>query len=268
MIRRTPSAPRSASTAATRYSEGIFIGYRWFDRLGLEPLFPFGYGLSYTSFEYSDLTISRAADGGLDAHFDVRNTGTVASDEVPQLYLGAPTPAPADAQFARRALAAFERVPLAAGESKPVTLHVALRALQYWSADGHRWLTAPGRRLVYVGASSRECAVITGRVAMKSKQRRVKIMPVIHIPFSVLDSVTDRRGARAAADALRNLAGELAQAAEALGYRRFWLAEHHNMPGIASAATSIVIVRTSPPALDSIRVGSGGVMLARTMRRW
>jgi beta-glucosidase len=154
-----PAHPERSSRGVdgkTTYSEGIFVGYRWFDQQAIDPLFPFGFGLSYTRFEYSDLSVSRAADGGLDARFELRNTGACASDEVPQLYLGAPAPAPANVQFASRALAAFERVPLAAGDSKRVTLHVLPRALQYWSTADHRWLTARGRRLVYVGASSRD----------------------------------------------------------------------------------------------------------------
>ena len=72
----------------SRFSEGIFIGYRWFDRQGLEPLYPFGYGLSYTSFEYRDLALAAAADGGLDASFTLRNVGAAPGDEVPQVYLG------------------------------------------------------------------------------------------------------------------------------------------------------------------------------------
>ncbi|HEY6452415.1 MAG TPA: glycoside hydrolase family 3 C-terminal domain-containing protein [Steroidobacteraceae bacterium] len=140
----------------TTYSEGIFVGYRWFDRQGIEPQFPFGYGLTYTRFEYSDLQVRRAADGGLDASFELRNTGTVDSDEVPQLYLSAPTPAPADAQFANRALAAFDRVHLAAGTARRITLHAGPRALQYWSNALGQWQTATGSRVVYVGASSRD----------------------------------------------------------------------------------------------------------------
>jgi beta-glucosidase len=154
-----PAHPERSSLGIdgkTTYSEGIFVGYRWFDQHAIEPMFPFGFGLSYTNFEYSDLSLSHSDDGGLDAGFELRNTGGSTSDEVPQLYLGAPTPAPANAQFAQRALAAFERVPLGAGQSTRVTLHVLPRALQYWSTAQHQWLTANGQRLVYVGASSRD----------------------------------------------------------------------------------------------------------------
>jgi beta-glucosidase len=146
---------------ATTYSEGIFVGYRWFDRLGLEPLFPFGFGLSYSRFEYAHLVVDRAADGGLDASFELSNVGGVDADEVPQLYLGPPEERGADerlggAQFALRALAAFDRVHLRAGETRRIRLHVAPRALEFWSTAGRAWMTAVGARAVYVGPSSRE----------------------------------------------------------------------------------------------------------------
>jgi len=140
----------------TTYSEGIFVGYRWFDQQGLEPLFPFGHGLSYTTFEYSGLKLARAGDGGLDVSFTVRNAGKVAGDEVPQVYLGAPRNPPAGARFAVRALAQFDRVTLTAGQSKSLTLHVEPRRLQYWATSANRWETALGPRTVLVGASSRD----------------------------------------------------------------------------------------------------------------
>lgn len=140
----------------TSYSEGIFIGYRWFDEQHLTPLFPFGFGLSYTSFDYSDLQVARAADGGLDVSFLLRNRGSTASDEVPQVYLGSPQPAPADAQFAVRALVGFERVRLAPGASRRERIHVPLRGLQYWDSALARWRLPGAPRALYVGASSRD----------------------------------------------------------------------------------------------------------------
>jgi beta-glucosidase len=140
----------------TTYGEGVNLGYRWFDKNDIAPLFPFGYGLSYTKFEYSNLKVARAADGGLDVSFRLRNAGSVASDEVPQVYLAAPGQAPQGAQFAPRALAAFDRLSLAAGETRDVTLHVPLRGLQYWSTAQGKWALAAGPRVVHVGASSRD----------------------------------------------------------------------------------------------------------------
>jgi beta-glucosidase len=158
-----PSHPERSSLGldgATTYSEGIFVGYRWFDRQGIEPLFPFGFGLSYSRFEYAQLDVHHAADGGLDARFDLSNVGGVDADEVPQLYLGPPEGRLAErsggAQFARRALAAFDRVHLAAGETRRILLHVPPRALEYWSTARNAWMRTGGARAVYIGPSSRE----------------------------------------------------------------------------------------------------------------
>jgi beta-glucosidase len=154
-----PAHPERSSPGiggVTVYSEGIFVGYRWYDHEGLEPLFPFGFGGSYTQFTYRNLSVQETTDGGLDATFELSNTGTMDADEVPQLYLGPPRPAPAGAQFAMRALAAFDRVPLRAGETRRVHLHAVQRTLQYWSTAERQWITTPGVRNVWVGASSRD----------------------------------------------------------------------------------------------------------------
>jgi beta-glucosidase len=143
----------------TVYTEGVNVGYRWFDKVGVAPLFAFGHGLGYTTFAYSDLKVAKAADGGLDVNVDLKNTGGVDSDEVPQVYLGAPSTIPVGVQFPVRALAAFDRVHLAAGETKTVTLHVAPRQLQYWSTKEEKWVMATGKRTVSVGASSRDLRV-------------------------------------------------------------------------------------------------------------
>ncbi len=143
----------------TTYSEGVNVGYRWFDKEKIAPLFAFGHGLSYTTFAYSGLKIEKAADGGLDVKVTIKNTGGVDSDEVPQVYLGAPSKIPDGVNFPVRALAGFDRVHLAAGEAKEVTLHVAPRQLQYWSTKDGKWITASGKRVVSVGASSRDLRV-------------------------------------------------------------------------------------------------------------
>jgi beta-glucosidase len=143
----------------TTYSEGVNVGYRWFDHEKIDPLFAFGHGLSYTTFAYSGLNVEKASDGGLDVKVNIKNTGSVDSDEVPQVYLGAPSESPAGVQFPVRALAAFDRIHLAAGEGKTVTLHVAPRQLQYWSTKDGKWVAATGKRTVSVGASSRDLRV-------------------------------------------------------------------------------------------------------------
>ena len=103
--------------------------------------------------------IEKASDGGLDVHVAIKNTGNVESDEVPQVYLGAPSEIPTGVQFPVRALAGFDRFHLAAGEAKNVTLHIPLRQLQYWSTASGKWVTAIGKRTVSVGASSRDLRV-------------------------------------------------------------------------------------------------------------
>ena len=143
----------------TTYTEGVNVGYRWFDKEGIAPLFAFGHGLSYTTFAYSGLKVAKAADGGLDVSVDLKNTGGMDSDEAPQVYLGAPSEIPDGVQFPVRSLAAFDRIHLAAGEARTVTLHVAPRQLQYWSTKEGKWVTAAGKRTVSVGASSRDLRV-------------------------------------------------------------------------------------------------------------
>ncbi|QMV18919.1 beta-glucosidase [Granulicella sp. 5B5] len=145
----------------TTFSEGVDIGYRWFDAQHIQPLFPFGYGLSYTTFAYSGLKVEPSASHGLDVTVTLRNTGKVAGDEVPQVYLGAPQKPPAGAQFAPRKLAAFVRVSLAPGESKTVILHVAARSLEYWSTATSSWQRA-GTAKVSVGSSSRDLRLSAG----------------------------------------------------------------------------------------------------------
>ena len=132
----------------------------------LTPLFPFGHGLSYTTFSYSKLKSVSSADGGLDVSLTLRNTGNADGDEVVQVYLGPP---PANgAQFAMKALASFDRVRVKAGQSKNVTLHVPLRGVQYWSTTQSKWVTAAGSRALYVAASSRDVR-LTGSVGAGAK---------------------------------------------------------------------------------------------------
>ena len=138
----------------TTFSEGINVGYRWFDKQGIEPQFPFGYGLSYSTFTYTGLTVTPSADGGLTATFTIANTGSVPSDEVPQIYLGRPeSKLPGD--FPVHAFVAFDRIHLEAGESRTVTIPIAPHRLEFWSTDAGKWVKATGPRPVLVGNSSR-----------------------------------------------------------------------------------------------------------------
>jgi beta-glucosidase len=140
----------------TTYSEGVLIGYRWFDAEKEQPLFPFGFGLSYTQFRYSDVSASRDADGGVLLRVRVTNTGGRAGDDVPQAYLDAPAARPPGVQFAPRILAAFDRVTLAPGASRMVDLHLARRQFEYWSVRENKWVLAAGDRRIQVGGNSRD----------------------------------------------------------------------------------------------------------------
>jgi len=138
----------------TTYSERLDVGYRWFERNHNKPLFAFGSGLSYSSFAYSDLKVVPSQDGGFDVSLIVRNRGSVDSDEVPQVYLRPPDVAPEGIFFAPLTLAGFDRVPVHAGESVPVVIHLPQRQLQYWSTAESQWKTPPGTRTLFVGPSS------------------------------------------------------------------------------------------------------------------
>ena len=140
----------------TTFSEGVLVGYRWFDDQKIEPLFPFGYGLSYTRFAMSGLQVKARADGGATVSVEVKNTGSLAGDEVPQVYLAAPTARPSNVQFAPKTLVAFDRISLKAGEEREVTFEVAPRAFEYWSIDAKNWLKPAGTRTIVVGPSSRD----------------------------------------------------------------------------------------------------------------
>jgi beta-glucosidase len=149
-----PERSAAGVNGKTTFSEGVNIGYRWFDKQKIEPLFPFGFGLSYSSFAYSDAKAIAAADGGLDISVQVKNSGEFAGDEVVQVYLDAPAEGPDGVQFAARTLAAFDRVGLAAGEAKDVSMHVNPRSLEYWSVAENKWVRA-AKREVRIGSSSR-----------------------------------------------------------------------------------------------------------------
>ncbi|MGH9607753.1 MAG: beta-glucosidase family protein [Terracidiphilus sp.] len=140
----------------TTYSEGIFVGYRWFDREKIKPLFPFGYGLSYTTMEFSEIHALREPNGGMEVSVTVKNTGPVAGDAVPEVYLGAPKTPPAGVPFAARAFCGFDRVRLSPQQSRTVVMQIPLLSLQYWSTADGRWETATGARTIDVGGSSRD----------------------------------------------------------------------------------------------------------------
>jgi beta-glucosidase len=138
------------------YGEGIYVGYRYYDAKKIEPLFPFGHGLSYTSFKYSNLKITPAkikADGKITVTVDVKNTGKVTGKEVVQLYIH-----DAAAKVARppKELKAFSKVSLEPGEQRTVKFVLDKEALSFYDVEAKGWVAEPGEFEVLVGSSSRD----------------------------------------------------------------------------------------------------------------
>ncbi len=149
------------------YSEGVFVGYRYYDRKKMRVLFPFGHGLSYTTFEYANLTVSaqRLRDTDtLTVTVDVTNTGKAAGKEVVQLYVS-----DRESSVFRpvRELKGFEKVALEPGETKTVSFTLGKRAFAYWNAQLHDWHVETGVFEIEIGRSSREI-VLSREVAVES----------------------------------------------------------------------------------------------------
>ena len=141
--------PSSNAVFTVAYSEGLLVGYKWYDANNIAPLFPFGFGLSYTSFSFSNPAVT-----GRQVTFDVTNTGPVAGAEVAQVYLSLPA---ATAEAPRR-LVGWSKVSLQPGAKQHVTVAIdendSSHPLSYWDVSTNAWLTAPGDYTVYVGNSS------------------------------------------------------------------------------------------------------------------
>jgi hypothetical protein len=136
-----------------KYKEGVLVGYRWFDEMKKDVAFPFGFGLSYSTFAFSDLRLEPVAGADAKVSVLVRNTGKRAGTAVAQLYVGLPEPEPGVVQ-PPFALKGFEKVKLAAGASRRASFTLDERAFSYWA--GTRWRVAPGCYRIGVGASSRD----------------------------------------------------------------------------------------------------------------
>ncbi|QOV33154.1 glycoside hydrolase family 3 C-terminal domain-containing protein [Streptomyces ferrugineus] len=148
----TPDA-FTGKNGSLNFDEGIHVGYRWYDKTGQTPLFPFGYGLSYTSFRYTGLTV-KPDSAGATVSVRVRNTGARAGTATPQFYIGAPT-GRYDAQFAKHALGGFGKISLQPGQSGVVKVHIDRDQLNYWDTSSKSWKSAPDGRTVSVGDSVR-----------------------------------------------------------------------------------------------------------------
>ena len=138
----------------TYYDEGIYVGYRWYDTKGVKPQFPFGYGLSYTSFEYGQAKLSSKKMGkSITVKVSIKNTGDVAGAEVAQLYI---SDLESSVDRPLKELKGFEKVYLQPGESKTVEFTFGRDALSFFDAEKHAWVAEPGKFKVLVGASSED----------------------------------------------------------------------------------------------------------------
>jgi beta-glucosidase len=143
-------------TGSVDYSEGIYVGYRYFDKNGIEPLFPFGHGLSYTTFEYGKLRVSPSrigAGGRVTARLSIRNTGPVAGAEVVQVYVSDPE---SSVDRPVKELKAFRKVHLEPGQSRDIDFSLDQDAFSFWDPVSKTWKAEPGRFKVLVGGSSRD----------------------------------------------------------------------------------------------------------------
>jgi beta-glucosidase len=136
------------------YKEGVLLGYRHFDRSSVKPLYPFGYGLSYTTFKYGNLEVTPASgdfSAPVKVSFDVTNTGSVAGSEVAELYVSdshSSVPRPA------KELKGFAKVLLQPGETRRVTLSLDRRAFSFYDVKKRAWTAEPGTFAILVGSSS------------------------------------------------------------------------------------------------------------------
>ena len=157
---------QSQKSYTAHYEEGLNFGYRWFDsEEGAEYQYPFGYGLSYTDFEYSNMQVQDNGDFTYTVTVDVTNTGDVTGDDIVQVYIDDGAEIPENVQVAKKQLVAFARVEgIAPGETKTAEMTVEKRMLSYWDdsielterADGTRdkWIVADGTRTLMAGGSS------------------------------------------------------------------------------------------------------------------
>jgi beta-glucosidase len=131
------------------YSEGLRVGYRWYDAEHLRPLFPFGYGLSYTTFRFRGLRVAKG-DGGVTVRVEVTNTGRREGAETVQVYVGDP----ASAGEPPEQLKGYEKVGLRPGQTAPVVVRLPRSAFSYWNTARRSWAVAPGTYRIMVGGSS------------------------------------------------------------------------------------------------------------------
>jgi beta-glucosidase len=153
------SYPSDDGGESVHYDEGIFVGYRGYDHLGIEPLFPFGFGLSYTQFEYSNLSVDPGEGTdpfNVKVSFKIRNVGDRVGAEVAQVYVSAAQPA---VERPVRELKGFAKVFLRPGESQETSVSLDRRSFAYFDSRTSQWKADPGQYEISIGASSRDLRI-------------------------------------------------------------------------------------------------------------
>ena len=145
-----PLTKRGHSTLNVTYGEGVFVGYRGYEKNGVQPAYSFGHGLTYTTFEYSDIAV-KPSQNGYDVTFTLSNTGQYDAAEVAQVYVGEVNPT---VLRPSKELKAYKKVFLKAGESQQVNVHLPKSAFAFYDVDSHDWKVNPGEFNIMVGASS------------------------------------------------------------------------------------------------------------------
>ena len=142
-----------AKSGVSEYSDGLYVGYRHFEKNNIEPLFPFGFGLSYTTFEYSNLKLSKGNKDTVKVSFEIKNTGPVAGGEVAQLYVG---DLKSSIDRPIKELKGFKKVHLKSNESKIVEIVLDKNSFSYWEPTTKQWTLEPGGFEISIGSSSKD----------------------------------------------------------------------------------------------------------------
>ncbi len=173
-----------------RYGEGLYVGYRYYDKKEIEPLFPFGYGLSYTTFSYSNLTVSKESFKdieGVTVTVDITNTGNYPGKEIVQLYIHQINPK-VDKPY--KELKGFSKVKLQPNETKKAVFNLDSRSFAYYSVSYKSWVWDEGKYDILIGASSKDIRLHT-TVTLESTQ---ELPSILNMDSTVRDWINDPKG--------------------------------------------------------------------------
>ncbi|WP_405584093.1 discoidin domain-containing protein [Streptomyces sp. NBC_01190] len=184
-----------------QYSEGLNVGYKWYDAKNITPLFPFGFGLSYTTFGFSNLQVGALSGGNATVHVTVTNTGSRAGTDVAQLYVGDPAATGEPVHQLR----GYQRVTLNPGQAQTLTFTVSTHDLAYWNTGTSNWTTAAGTYQILAGDSSRNLPV-TGTLTVPT---------TVNAAAEVAGAATPKAAGQPAAKAAGRATGQAAGAATA-----------------------------------------------------